>query len=161
MYDFEMTKERKKELLENIYFTKKEREVFLLLTSGIMKKDLAKYCNYSLRTTQYKIKSIYKKIIAYDEKDNNIYDNYVYIHIFPNGKKYVGCCRNCNVRWNKNGKGYKDNKIMYNDILKYGWENIEHVILLKTKNGGMAYELENNLIKALKLTDKENGYNRQ
>lgn len=56
----------------------------------------------------------------------------VYIHKnLTNGKVYVGQTRQRQVskRWGKDGKGYSKNREFYKDILKYGWENFEHVIL--------------------------------
>lgn len=58
-------------------------------------------------------------------------NNYsVYMHIFPNGKRYIGITSNeVNRRWEK-GSGYKKQAKMKNAINKYGWENIEHIVLL-------------------------------
>ena len=45
---------------------------------------------------------------------------YLYMHICPNGKKYVGITiQEPNQRW-RDGKGYYKNKHFYNAILKYG-----------------------------------------
>lgn len=55
----------------------------------------------------------------------------VYVHIFPNDKKYFGItCKKPNARW-EGGKGYDKGHqpVMYNAIQKYGWENVEHKIL--------------------------------
>lgn len=53
----------------------------------------------------------------------------IYLHRCPNGKCYVGMTsQSMNQRW-RNGLGYKNNKDFYPDIEKYGWENIEHIIL--------------------------------
>ena len=55
----------------------------------------------------------------------------VYVHIFPNGKKYIGItCKRPNDRW-ESGNGYKEGSPMRNAINKYGWDNIEHVILFE------------------------------
>ena len=55
----------------------------------------------------------------------------VYVHIFPNGKKYIGItCKRPNDRW-EGGTGYKEGSPMRNAINKYGWNNIEHVILFE------------------------------
>ena len=51
----------------------------------------------------------------------------VYIHIFPNGKRYVGLTmRDVNKRWGKNGTAYKRQKVVYNAILKY-WKVINYI----------------------------------
>jgi len=55
----------------------------------------------------------------------------VYVHIFPNGKKYIGITsKNPKTRW-QNGTGYyKDHQpVMFNAIQKFGWENVAHEIL--------------------------------
>lgn len=57
----------------------------------------------------------------------------VYVHIFPNKKKYFGITsKRPNGRW-ENGKGYSQEHqpIMYNAIKKYGWDNIQHIILFE------------------------------
>lgn len=37
--------------------------------------------------------------------DNAIYS--VYMHISPDGKRYIGQCKDINRRWKKGGIGYK------------------------------------------------------
>lgn len=55
----------------------------------------------------------------------------LYLHITPCGKKYFGVASTtANQRW-KNGKGYKENEYFTNAIEKYGWDNIDHIILAK------------------------------
>ena len=51
----------------------------------------------------------------------------VYILKFPNNKVYIGQTKNIKIRWEGNGSRYKGNKEMFNDILKYGWENIKKI----------------------------------
>ena len=61
--------------------------------------------------------------------ENNNYK--VYMHTSPSGKVYVGItCQPTYARW-KNGNGYKNNKHFYNAIIKYGWDNFEHQIILE------------------------------
>ena len=54
----------------------------------------------------------------------------VYMHTNPkNGKRYVGITSiKPEYRWN-GGRGYKDNLEFFDDILLYGWNNIEHEII--------------------------------
>ena len=53
----------------------------------------------------------------------------LYLHITPCGKKYFGVASTtANQRWS-NGKGYKRNKYFTRAINKYGWDNIDHIIL--------------------------------
>ena len=83
---------------------------------------------------------------------------YVYIHLFPNGKRYVGLTtQNVNRRWN-NGKKYKHQKVVYNAILKYGWDNISHQVFECDTEAEMKY-LERYLIRFYNTTDHRYGYN--
>lgn len=58
----------------------------------------------------------------------------LYVHIFPNNKVYVGItCKTPEVRWGNNGIHYKTQTRLWNAIQKYGWDNIQHIIILQTK----------------------------
>lgn len=82
----------------------------------------------------------------------------VYIHLFPNGKRYVGLTmRDVNKRWG-NGKAYKRQKVVYNAILKYGWNNISHIVYECDTESEMKY-LERYLIAYYNTTDHRYGYN--
>ena len=74
---------------------------------------------------------------------NNIY---IYRHIFPNGKVYIGqTCQKPEYRWNY-GKGYKTSPFIFNAINKYGWDNIEHQILFSNLDQLNADIIEEDLI---------------
>ena len=83
-------------------------------------------------------------------------DYCVYCHTFPNGKRYIGITNNCNQRW-KNGDGYKHQRKVYNAIMKYGWDNIRHEILVDGIPKENAQELEKKLI--AEFDSIQNGYN--
>lgn len=84
---------------------------------------------------------------------------YVYKHTNPeNGKVYIGLTSNINKRWN-NGKGYKTNKAMFEDILQYGWNNFSHEILEQTNDLSAASALENKYIREYDATNPQKGYN--
>lgn len=84
---------------------------------------------------------------------------YLYMHVCPNGKKYIGITmQEPNQRW-RDGKGYCKNKHFYNAILKYGWNNIQHIILFSDLTEDEANEIEEKLIDEMDLTNPENGYN--
>ncbi len=95
-------------------------------------------------------------------------NNYkVYYHKVPSeisgysyDKYYIGisCRKNLVDRWGKNGNGYK-NQYFYKAIKKYGWENIEHKILLENLNAETAKNLEVLLINELHSGIKDKGYN--
>lgn len=83
----------------------------------------------------------------------------VYMHIFPNGKRYIGvtCC-SVNRRWQK-GYGYKSQTLMYRAICKYGWDNIKHIIIKDKLSAKQAGELEVELIAKYRSNKSDNGYN--
>lgn len=82
----------------------------------------------------------------------------VYKHTVPDGRVYIGTCKNPVKRWN-NGNGYKRNTYFYKAIQKYGWENIKHEILCEGLSKEEAYEKEAELI--TKYESNIFGYNRQ
>ena len=83
----------------------------------------------------------------------------VYVHINKvNGKRYVGITsKKPTNRWN-NGNGYKNNSYFTNSILKYGWDNFEHIIICHNKNKREVENIEKYLIKVWN-TQIPNGYN--
>ena len=84
----------------------------------------------------------------------------VYKHTFPNGKVYIGITskENVNQRWLK-GLGYKHCPYIFNAILKYGWDNIKHEILLENLTEQEAQQKEIELIALYKSNNKRFGYN--
>jgi hypothetical protein len=85
-------------------------------------------------------------------------DDYtVYEHVFPNGKRYIGITSTaCETRW-RNGEGYKTQRKIHNAIQKYGWENIEHNVIVNGINNKQAKRLEKYLIQSLNTI--KDGYN--
>ena len=83
---------------------------------------------------------------------------FVYIHIFPNGKQYVGMTTNPVKRW-RNGKGYIDHPLMYKEIELCGWDNIEHIVLYKNLSKEEAARLEQFEIISRKSYLPEHGFN--
>ena len=82
----------------------------------------------------------------------------VYMHTFPNGKRYVGItCQDVRRRWRK-GQGY-EGQIVYNAILKYGWKNIRHEILFTNLTKEEAEAKEVALIRIYETTSHKGGYN--
>lgn len=93
-------------------------------------------------------------------KDNTNKEYTIYKHIFPNGKIYIGItCNSAKTRWGKQGYGYRT-QLVGKAIKKYGWDNIQHIIV----RGGLSEEeakiAEKKLIKRYKTTDWNYGYNR-
>jgi len=78
----------------------------------------------------------------------------VYMHIFPNNKKYIGITKmEPEKRW-LNGKGYTKcgtrNSSMANAVNKYGWDNIKHLILFENLTFEEANKKEKQLISLYK-----------
>ena len=72
---------------------------------------------------------------------------YIYQHICPNGKVYIGQTgRLPEERWCK-GNGYRGSTLFYNAIKKYGWDNIKHIILFENLSKEDADRIEISLIK--------------
>ena len=66
----------------------------------------------------------------------------VYVHTTPSHKVYVGITsQNPIKRWN-NGLGYNRQIYFYRAILKYGWDNIKHEIIVSGISGEEAKYLE-------------------
>ena len=85
----------------------------------------------------------------------------VYVHILPNDKRYYGMTKDIKDRWHNNGAGYRKNHHeFYNDILFYGWDNIEHIIVAKGLTKDEAVWLEEELIRTNRTYDSEYGYNK-
>lgn len=85
--------------------------------------------------------------------------NKVYLHTFPNGKVYVGITKNTELRWD-NGEGYIDNKAMYDDINKFGWDNIKHEVIADGLLRNDALKIEAQYIFMFDSTNPLKGYNR-
>ena len=83
----------------------------------------------------------------------------VYMHIAPNGKRYIGITRKTvNQRWN-NGNGYNHNTHFHNAIKKYGAENFQHKVIATGISKIQACEIEKRLIEKYDTTNQERGYN--
>lgn len=84
----------------------------------------------------------------------------IYRHTSPSGKVYIGVTKNRpEGRW-QNGRGYKNNEYFYRAILKYGWNNFQHEIILDNLSYNDAAFGEAYLIEMHDATNRECGYNR-
>lgn len=84
----------------------------------------------------------------------------VYMHIFPNGKKYVGITgQTLKERWRTGGNGYKPQKLLWRAIQKYGWENVMHVVIAENLTVEEAGALEKKAISAYDTNNILYGYN--
>lgn len=85
----------------------------------------------------------------------------VYKHTFPNNKIYIGITkRQPETRYGKGGSQYKNNQEMWDDIQKYGWENILHEILFENVPEEKVSVLEQELIEKYCSNNPLHGYNR-
>ena len=100
-------------------------------------------------------------------------NNYsVYQHVTPDGMYYFGQTQNVEQRWSNNGAGYKKTSL-YPYIEKYGWDNIQHIVLFKDQTKENALWIEDFLIttaqedgvcinkKRSGLVSKEEGYRQE
>ena len=86
----------------------------------------------------------------------------VYEHICPNGKRYIGITsRPPERRWGKNGIGYRaHNQHFYSAILKYGWSNITHKIIVSGLSKEEACKTERFYVALYNTCNREFGYNK-
>lgn len=84
----------------------------------------------------------------------------VYVHTFPNGKKYIGITSQCpERRWRDDGSGYKSQQMFMRAIKKYGWDNVIHEILHEGLTEEEAASKEKEYIAKYKTANRKNGYN--
>lgn len=99
--------------------------------------------------------------------------NYVvYQHITPDGMYYFGATSNIKRRWRNNGEEYKKTSLQPY-IEKFGWDNIQHIVLFKDQTKENALWIENFLIETARedgvcinkqrsgLISKDEGYQQQ
>lgn len=82
----------------------------------------------------------------------------VYMHMFPNGKSYVGMTSQpLSLRW-RNGSGYKFGSVR-DAIQEFGWENVKHYILFRGLDRDTALFVESYYIKTRHTYLPDYGYN--
>ena len=73
-------------------------------------------------------------------------NNYiVYQHVTPDKMYYFGTTQNVEQRWSNNGSLYKGTSL-YPYIEKYGWDNIQHIVLFENQTKENALNIEDSLI---------------
>ena len=94
----------------------------------------------------------------------------VYQHVTPDGMYYFGQTQNVERRWSNNGAEYKGTALQ-TYIEKFGWDNIQHIVLFRDQTRENALWIENFLIETARedgvcinkqrsgLISKEEGYN--
>lgn len=92
---------------------------------------------------------------------SRIYCYFVYRHVTPDGKIYIGYGKGKpNDRW-RSGHNYKTNKDFSAAIHQYGWENIRHEVLVDHLYLEEAQVLERRLILQEASYDPKVGFNRE
>ena len=99
-------------------------------------------------------------------------NNYsVYQHVTPDEMYYFGATSNIKRRWRNNGAEYKRTALQPY-IEKFGWDNIQHIVLFRDQIRENALWIENFLIETARedgvcinkqrsgLISKEEGYNK-
>lgn len=82
----------------------------------------------------------------------------VYAHITPDGKMYIGITgQKVKYRWD-NGNGYRGS-LFEKAIKEYGWDNIQHLIIIEGIPKEIAQVCEVALISKYKSNDPQYGYN--
>lgn len=96
----------------------------------------------------------------------------VYQHVTPDNMYYFGQTNNIKRRWEANGCHYKRTALQPY-IEKFGWENIQHIVLFRDQTKENALFIENFLIETARedgvcinkqrsgLVSKEEGYQQQ
>ena len=77
-----------------------------------------------------------------DKLENNYS---VYQHVTPDNMYYFGQTQNVERRWEGNGKGYKGTALQPY-IEKFGWDNIQHIVLFENQTKENALWIEDFLI---------------
>ena len=83
----------------------------------------------------------------------------VYKHTAPNGKIYIGMTKQSIDRRSQNGNGYSTQRLFYNAIKKYGWDNFKHEILDDNLTHNEACIKEQYYISYFKSNIRKYGYN--
>ena len=91
------------------------------------------------------------------DSDEKIYC--IYRHISPNNKSYIGMTKQDPERRWQNGEGYNTQRLFYNAIKKYGWDNFSHEILEENLTHDEACVREQYYINYYKSNQEEYGYN--
>ncbi len=94
--------------------------------------------------------------IPLDDKERTYY---VYRHVSPIGKSYIGITKQNPERRFQNGEGYKTQDAFYRAIKKYGWDSFKHEILEEGLTEKEALEKEAYYISTVYQSFAPKGYN--
>lgn len=164
-------------IINNFKFNRYKQEdiIFDMLIDGFTCEQIGEQTGLSERTIQRRRRDLHNRIDFNlkrrdAQKDKSILlgvtplrekDTYcVYILTFPNHKMYIGHSSDPVKRWG-NGNGYCEHKEMYNDIIRYGWENIIKTIVYRNLTYKEAAAIETQLILLYNTISPKYGYNRR
>ena len=84
----------------------------------------------------------------------------IYKHTLPDGRAYIGMTKQENLekRW-KYGWGYQANKPFFEEIMKFGWNNIKHEVLEEVETFQEAHMKEIYYIVLNKTYEADKGFN--
>ena len=84
----------------------------------------------------------------------------IYVHTFPDGRKYVGSTKKQNPkkRW-KGAQGYRKHKTLFNAIKSVGWNNIQHEIIETVEDKETALKREEYYTLLWRTNEPEFGFN--
>lgn len=81
----------------------------------------------------------------------------VYKYIFPNGKIYIGTTKNTIAK--RREQGYQHNQALKDACRKYGWSNVETIILADGLTQDEAFKKEKEFILKYHATSGDVGFN--
>ena len=173
-YTFDYTRNQLIDIVDNYVFNeqKNEKEIFKLLIQGYTCEQISKIVSSSPSTIKRRRAQLFYKLDKFLQERGEINLNKiktndarnpvrysVYVLIFPNHKMYVGQTQNVKQRWS-NGNGYRDNKRMYKDIVRYGWNSILKNIVYTDLSYTQSIYKEKELTLLYKTYIPKLGYNR-
>ena len=129
----------------------------IVLGSNLVSNSHTTSCGCLSSRNGDKPDGFYNFLKEINKEDNRNY--LVYKHTTPNGKSYIGMTCSSIKRRAQNGKGYLTQRVFYNAIKKYGWDNIKHEVLEEKLSHKEACEKEKYYISKYKTTDRRCGYN--
>ena len=113
-------------------------------------------CSIRVKTAQ-SINSVMNRRKYINGKDNPYS---VYMHVFPDGKRYIGMTsQTLSRRWG-NGHGYDDQSDVSLAIATYGWDSVEHYLLYDNLTKEQALTRWEEAVLFYRTYNPDYGYNR-
>lgn len=171
MYYFDYDTKEYNKIMSSDLLRNRDKQILSDLVNGMTVSELATKYNCSERTICNRRKELFEKtkqfmggVAQLEINENNLFKTRkysVYMLTFPNNKVYIGQTYDTKLRWGLNGRGYEQQEILYNDILKYGWDNIKKEIVYKNLSYEQSIKKEKELINKYQSTNAKFGYNKK